>query len=387
MTAPATPAAVEKFNPNRAAPNPMELRRFLEANVGSIQRVAAQVMNPSRMVAILAQAASRNPMLMKCTPLSLLRCLASGAELGLEVAGGLQEFHAVPYWNSELGVYEAQGIPGYPGLVKLVLQMENIARVEPRVVYEGDQFDYELGDAPRLKHKPSMDHLGEDLPDDKIRAFYAVAFFKDGTSQFEVMGKAAVDKLKERAQGKKKNKESGPWITDYAEMGIKTALRKLCKRLPKSAALAKALDLQAAAESGDFKREPFLTVLPQDSPLEGEPSKGAEGGDGQEPGAGSTSRGTTEYAYGPACTEKQINAAKGHADRLKLDHDSSRRVLAAVSHSSSKVARGFMDAMFSKDDAVIRGAFEGHEAWKVEPSNSVPADSQTGAAGPSEAKP
>ena len=172
---------------------------FLKANAESIRRVAAHVMDPFRMVAILSAAASRNPILIKCTPLSLLRCLAQGAELGLEVAGGLQEFHPVPYWNNELGCYEAQGIPGYPGLAKLVLQGGEVVRLLPQVVYKSDEFDFAYGDKPFLKHKPDLDKLGEDQPDSEIRAFYCVAFYKDGGSIFEVMGTGAVNKLRDRA--------------------------------------------------------------------------------------------------------------------------------------------------------------------------------------------
>ncbi|HWQ10756.1 MAG TPA: recombinase RecT, partial [Holophaga sp.] len=254
----ATPAptgavnTAKPFNPNKPAASLGEVRRFLEANAGAIRKVAVASMSPDRMVAIMAQAVSRNPLLAKCTPMSMLNCLKQGAELGLEVAGQLQEFHPIPYWNSDLGAYEAQGVPGYPGLVKLVLQSKEVGRVEARVVYKGDTFDYELGDTPFLRHKPSLDHLGEDRPDEDIAAFYAIAFYHDGSKTFEVMGKGAIDKLKDRALAKKKNKDAGPWATDYAQMGRKSVLRRLCKVLPKSPALAKALALQEAAEAGDF---------------------------------------------------------------------------------------------------------------------------------------
>jgi phage RecT family recombinase len=359
-----TAAPVNKFDPNKPAASAAELRSFLDRNAGSIQRVAAQVMNPHRMVAILAQAFSRSPILVKCTPLSLLRCLAQGAELGLEVAGQLQEFHPVPYWNNNLRCYEAQGIPGYPGLVKLVLQDEKISRVLAQFVYRSDIFDFEYGDKPFLKHKPDLSKLGEDQPDSEIIAFYAVAFLKDGSSIFEVMGRAAVDKIKQRAQEKKKDAEKGPWVTDYAQMGIKTGLRRLCKRLPKSAALAKALDLQAQAEAGEFPTDPGLTTILPD--IEGEKvnesTAGATGATGSAQPKGPSGE-VPNFAFGSSLSAAQLGACRGHVSRLGLNAIQAERVLAAVSNMPKTEARKFVDELFSRDDGKIRIAFEGHPEW------------------------
>ena len=44
-------------------------------------------------------------------------------------------------------------------------------------------------------------------------------------------------------------------------MGIKTALRRLCKRLPKTPALAQALELQAQAEAGEFQTTAILAQV------------------------------------------------------------------------------------------------------------------------------
>lgn len=328
---PATSTALQKIDPNRPVSNPADLRRFLESNAVVLRKVAASI-DPSRVVSIICSAASRNPTLAKCTPLSMLRTLQQGAELGLEVAGGLQEFHAVPYYNNDLKCYEAQGIPGYQGLVKLVKQTGDVTRVTCEPVYKGDAFDYQLGDEPYLRHKPDLSMLGEERPDADIVAFYAVAFFKDGSTQFEVMGRASVEKLKARALEKKRNTASSPWNTDFSEMGRKTALRRLCKRLPKTSALAKALDLQAAAESGEFLSHDLIAghhpVVVDGSgtsvPIEAE-AIGMAAAPGNETASGGDDN--LEFTYGTTLSEKQVGAAKGHADRLGLDHNASRRVM------------------------------------------------------------
>lgn len=368
--APTAPSnGVAKIDPNKPVTTPADLKRFLEAHVGAIREVAGGVMDPLRMVKILCAAASRNPVLSKCTPLSLLRTLAQGAELGLEVAGQLQEFHPVPYWNSSIGAYEAQGIPGYPGLVKLVLQTGTVARVSAEVVYKSDSFDFALGDHPFITHKPDLSALGDERPDEEIVAFYAIAFFKDGGFQFEVMGRGAVDKLKARALAGKKNTAASPWNTDYAEMGRKTSLRRLCKRLPKTAALARALDLQAQAEAGDFITGEVLDVtrMPDAPDGGGAPPDGAPSGASDAAGPA--------IVWGESLSEKQVNTAKGHAERLNLNHDGAVRVLAATSNSPKADARAFMDVLFSKDDARIRAAFEEHPVY----SGPAPAPAGSGA--------
>lgn len=389
--APAAPTtAVVKVDPNRPPATPADLRRFLEANAVVLKKVAGTI-DPSRVVSILCSAASRNPTLAKCTPLSMLRTLQQGAELGLEVAGGLQEFHAVPYYNNDLKCYEAQGIPGYQGLVKLVKQTGDVTRITCEPVYKGDAFDYQLGDDPFLRHKPDLDHLGEEQADADIVAFYAVAFFKDGSSQFEVMGRAAVDKLKSRALEKKMNTGASPWNTDYAEMGRKTALRRLCKRLPKTSALARALDLQAAAESGDFLGHDMLPIPLVEGSVNPTPAGDAIPPTHEPPAASGShpsEKPKVDFTYGSALSEKQVSTAKGHADRLGLDHDAARRVISVVSHGDKAFARTWIDNMFSKDDARIRSAFESHADWVAAPAGPLPgaatpdAPSASQAAGP-----
>jgi recombination protein RecT len=356
---------VETFNPNKAAASPVEIRRFLEANLGAIRRVATSAMNPTRMVAIVGVAVSRSPMLVKCTPMSLLRSTAEGAQLGLEVAGVLQEFHLVPYWNTDLGCYEAQGIPGYPGLVKLVLEGGKVARVTAHVVYEGDVFDIAYGDKPFLSHKPSLENMDEAMPDSKIRGFYAVAFYADGGSVFEVMGKGAVNKLRDRAQDKKKNKDSGPWVTDYAEMGIKTALRKLCKRLPKTPALARALELQAQAESGDFTAPDILGQVPiTGAVIDGETVPGDVATHGSVAGAAQPS-GKPDYSMGGGLSEKQLAAARAAASRLSVDAAGAEAVLCVISNRPKPEPKAFMDVIFSRDDQKITAVFLTHPAFQA----------------------
>ena len=49
---------------------------------------------------------------------------------------------------------------------------------------------------------------------------------------------------------KSPSSRSGPWVTHYEEMGKKTVLRRLCKLLPASVELQRAVEVDELADSG-----------------------------------------------------------------------------------------------------------------------------------------
>lgn len=219
-----------------------DLKGFLSKHQDAIQQVAARSITPDRMVRLVCAAASRQPELAKCSPVSILRAMMQSAELGLEVCSGTNEAYLVSYYNKKANTTEAQFIPGYQGLVKLAVESGKVRNIEARVVYENDAFDYELGMVPKISHKPTLKSRGE------VLAFYAIAHLTDGSTQFDLMTKEEVDAIRSRS----KASGFGPWVTDYNEMAKKTVVRRLYKMLPKSKAMADALEVQAKAEAGDF---------------------------------------------------------------------------------------------------------------------------------------
>jgi len=242
-----------------------DLKGFLTKHQDAIQQVAARSITPDRMVRLVCAAASRQPELAKCSPISILRAMMQSAELGLEVCSGTNEAYLVSYYNKKANTTEAQFIPGYQGLVKLAIESGKVKNIESRVVYENDTFDYELGMCPKITHKPTLKSRGE------VLAFYAIAHLTDGSTQFDLMTKEEVDAIR----GRSKASGFGPWVTDYNEMAKKTVVRRLYKMLPKSKAMADALEVQAKAEAGDFTDlEP---QRPGDAPVLDEPKTLTDG--------------------------------------------------------------------------------------------------------------
>ena len=96
-----------------------------------------------------------------------------------------------------------------------------------QVVYANDEFDYELGLRPYLRHKPVK--LGQ--PRGEPIGAYAVAHDGSGNPVGlpEIMDKAEIEAVRNVS----KAKDSGPWNSAFApEMWRKTVARRKFKSLP-----------------------------------------------------------------------------------------------------------------------------------------------------------
>lgn len=199
----------------------------------SLSDVLPKHLTPERVVKMALVAASRQPLLFKCTKESFLQAIMKSAELGLDCSGTLGRAYLVPYFNSKIGAYECQFIPGYQGLIELARRSGNIARIESRVVYEKDSFTVEYGLDQKLVHTPSL------IADrGAMQCVYAIAELMDGSRQMEVMTRDEVEGIRLRSRAK----DNGPWKTDFTEMARKTVIRRIAKYLPLSTELQKAFE-------------------------------------------------------------------------------------------------------------------------------------------------
>lgn len=102
-----------------------------------------------------------------------------------------------------------------------------VASVDAQVVHEKDEFTIEYGLAPNLVHKPHLD--GDPGP---LKGAYVVVRFKtEGVEPLmKYMPKYEIDAHRRRS----KASTSGPWVTDYESMALKTVFRSVFKWLPVS---------------------------------------------------------------------------------------------------------------------------------------------------------
>ena len=113
------------------------------------------------------------------------------------------------------------------GLVMLAHQATKGLSIRTRVVYAQDDWEYEEGLTPIMRHKPNP---AADHSDGMVIATYAIARRPGSIDpDFEVMDRATIDRYRGYSRAR-----SGPWDTHYVEMAEKTVLKQLLKRLPKS---------------------------------------------------------------------------------------------------------------------------------------------------------
>ena len=246
------------------------VRNLLEKCKSQIAMALPKHMTPDRMMRVAMTEIQKTPALLDCSPVSLVAAVIQASQLGLEI-GVLGQAYLVPFKGS------VTLIPGYRGLVQLARRSGEIVSIEARIVHAKDLFSVAYGLNPDLTHKPWMP-----TPDEKVTkegpgpvlCAYACARFKDGGYQFEVMSLRELDAIKNRS----KAVSSGPWVTDTEEMYRKTVTRRLCKWLPASIELARALELDNNAEEGlPQDLSSVIDIAPESEETEKAPTVGRLG--------------------------------------------------------------------------------------------------------------
>jgi len=220
------------------------LKALLEENKKSFAEMLESCrITAGHLIKMAMIAASRQPKLYKCTKLSLIRALMDSAELDLDFSGQLGTGYLIPYWNKDLNSYEATFMAGWRGLRDLALRSPDVLDIEARVVYEKDDFKVEYGMHPVLEHKPYSN-----ADRGPIKAAYMIARFRDAPDKFEWMWADELENIHQRS----KSKDSGPWITDEAEMCRKSVTRRGLKWVPLTVEVQEALAKATVQEDAAF---------------------------------------------------------------------------------------------------------------------------------------
>lgn len=196
--------------------------KFLESLGPQIRRVLPRHIPEDRLVRVAITACRRTPKLTECSPLSMAGAMLTAATLGLEPNTPTGECYLVPYKG------EATLIVGYQGFAKLFWQSPLAAGLDAQPVYPEDDFDYDFGTAPFLRHKKGRRVKGSEPTD-----YYAVARLSTGASAFVVLSAEEVRELRGGKEG-----PSGDIPDPQRWMERKTAVRQLVKLLPKAPTLA-----------------------------------------------------------------------------------------------------------------------------------------------------
>lgn len=209
------------------------MKDWIARSEKAIAKALPSTITAERFTRMATTAVTMNPDLAACTPASFIGAMLQAAALGLEPNTPLGQAYLIPYNNYKSGVKEAQFQLGYRGMIELAHRSGEFKSIEAHVVHENDEFDYELGLEPKLKHKPAMKNRGA------ITWVYAIYKLQSGGYGFEVM---SVEDINEHRQKYSKgNSESSPWNKSWEAMAKKTVIKQALKYAPLKSEFVKAM--------------------------------------------------------------------------------------------------------------------------------------------------
>ena len=248
----------------------------------AIKQALPSVMTPERFTRLAVNAVAANPKMMQAvseSPATLVGAILTCAQLGLEPNTPLGLAYLLPFnnYNKNKGKKEMQVSLqlGYQGVLALARRSGEISTIQARVVYANDEFDYEYGLKPYLRHKPFKGaNRGEAV------AYYATFTTKDGGDGFEVMWKDDVlDHARRFSKSYYNGEFSGPWATDFDAMAKKTVLLAALKYAPKATDFARDMstdnlvkEYREGKDMRDVQAEEVIDVDAVSGPINEEPA-------------------------------------------------------------------------------------------------------------------
>lgn len=244
-----------------------ELEPFQRNFIGNLVKTNGKTEEAATMIferekILFMKAVAANPQLEQCDRFSIYSSFIELAVSGLSLNEG--HTYIIPYGK------KAQFQIGYKGRVEQMQQIQAFKFVRmPQVVYTSDEFDYELGEMPRvIMHKPARNRPATDV----IEFVYLVIEKLDGKNETYLMTREEVINIRDHYSKpyieymneiRKQNKKVGDkvtktgkrrdgssytvdldppmWVTSEAEAFKKTIVKRAYKWVPKTA-IMKALD-------------------------------------------------------------------------------------------------------------------------------------------------
>lgn len=234
-------------------------RHRLDQFMGAIEKRQDQIgtllsdsgIDPRLFLETCRRSLMRDPELVNCEPASFIQAALNCAADGLVPDG--RKAAIVRFKGA------AQYMPMYQGLLDVAYRSGQFKSIEAHVVYEGDEFDYDMGDEPFIKHRRSLESTST-----KIIGAYSVAKTTNGGIFREVMGAADLAKVRAVSRASK-----GPNVDWPGEMARKAPVRRMWKYLPKTPAMdSVAIHDDATYDQGALAaaNEPSRTLRPGFNP-------------------------------------------------------------------------------------------------------------------------
>lgn len=163
----------------------------------------------------------KNNLLAKCTKESVATALLKMVTWGLSPLKS--QCYFIPYGD------KLECTPDYSGNIALAKRYGGLKTIKANAIFEGDEFEFEVGmDGRRkvIKHKQTLGSI-----DSPVVGAYAVYELEDGTTDTEVM---SIDMI-HKAWGQGATKGNSPAHRNFADqMAQKTVINRACKLLIRS---------------------------------------------------------------------------------------------------------------------------------------------------------
>lgn len=249
-------------------------------------------LNVERMTRLVLTAFSTSPKLAECSPHSVAASIMTASQLGLE-PGVNGQGYLIPYG----GV--CTFVPGWKGLVDLA-NRGGRCTVWTGAVYRGDDFDFQLGDSPYVRHKPG----DSDESFESLMCVYAIGRIKG--QEVPVIEVWTRDKVMRHL--KKFNKVGAKHyalkddMTNFEMYARKIPLLQVLKYMPQSIELTAAMAASHAADEGRTINIDGATWVTTENP---DPVH-----DGDGPSTSGNSQGQAEDNAKPALTDADLAKKK-----------------------------------------------------------------------------
>ena len=276
---------------NQVAVSPAKtLSDFMDKYKGQIALALPKHISADRMVRLVMTSFSQNKALQSCDMHSIFASAVIAAQLGLEIGVGGQGY-LVPYKG------KATFVPGWQGLVDLVSRAGR-ATVWTGAVYQGDKFEWALGDNPFVRHQPEGD------ADNWKQITHVYAIGRVNGSQYPVIEVWTMDRVVRHLNKYNKVGASHYALKDNGQnmemYGRKVALLQVLKYMPKSVEVQRAMDVANATDSGKpFTFDGEVVVVNDD---QDDDRMGDVGSSGSSDAASARSRDL------PECTDEEFAA-------------------------------------------------------------------------------
>lgn len=275
---------------------------WFKANLKKMTTLAGDPTTAKQMMVALLESVRKTPKLLECTQESLFTCVIQSAALNL-FPGPMAESAYVPF----KGV--ATFMPTAVGLTKLAYNSGHVKGISAAVVYAADEFDYEQGSNPFVKHKS---YLGpRDKRGERVCCYCSIETLKGRI--VTVLTMDFIKGIKDRSPGGKY--PDSPWSNgnpdDFDAMCRKTVIKQGLKLIPKSPKMVAALesdddfeagtggtfDVTAFNNIGNGNDEPPAAAQPAQPQSEQEGQQNTEAaGQAHEPGTGKSQRPSSNTA-------------------------------------------------------------------------------------------